>query len=240
MCSVNTSITIQLSAMSTTLEIQVDDEHRVTGLLDRPRGARWLYVLAHGAGAGMTHPFLENLTRALTPRGVAVLRYQFPYMEAGKKPPDRAPRLTATVRAALATARRRTRLPLVAGGKSMGGRMTSLLLAAQNGDDLKRLLGLAFVGFPLHAPGRAGVERAAHLKDIKQPMLFLQGTRDSLADLTLMRQVSRGLGRRGKLHPIEGGDHSFHMLKRSGRTDAQAMQELVNALVTWGDKRCAR
>ncbi len=221
--------------MPRTLEIRFDDNRCVTGLLDRPRGARWLYVLGHGAGAGMWHPFLERLTGALTTRGVAVLRYQFPYMEAGKKRPDRAPLLTATVRAALETARRRTRLPLVAGGKSMGGRMTSLLLAEQDAEDLRRLRGLAFVGFPLHAPGRDGVERGAHLKEIKQPMLFLQGTRDSLADLPLMRQVSRGLGRRGTLHIVEGGDHSFHMLKRSGRTDGEALEELANALVSWGD-----
>jgi len=222
--------------MTKTVPIKIDDEREVTGLLDRPRGARWLYVLAHGAGAPMTHPFMEGLTGALTKRGVAVLRYNFPYMEAGRKAPDRAPLLTSTVRAALRTARRRSRLPLVAGGKSMGGRMTSLLLSEPQAQDLRRLKGLAFVGFPLHAPGRQGLDRAAHLERIGHPMLFLQGTRDSLADLTLMRTVSRGLGRRAKLHVVEGGDHSFHVLKRSGRTDDQALQELAEALVAWGDR----
>ncbi len=164
---------------------------------------------------------------------IATFRYQFPYMEAGRKRPDHARVLQATVRAAIARARRGARIPLVVGGKSMGGRMTSLALAEQ---PEAGVVGLAFLGFPLHPVSKPGAERAEHLRQIKLPMLFLQGTRDALAEIERMRALSRSLGRRSKLHVVKGGDHSFHVLKRSGRTREQVMTELARALAAWGER----
>src|SRR5881392_3844575 len=206
----------------------------VSGLLMRPPGARWLYVLAHGAGAGMRHPFLETFARALAERDVATLRYQFPYMERRASRPDPPAVAAATVRAAVEEAARvAPGLPLVAGGKSFGGRMTS---TAQAEAPLPGVRGLLFLGFPLHPPGRPDDKRAQHLAQVRIPMLFLQGTRDEFADLTLLRPVVQRLGERATLHLVEGGDHSFHVLKRSGRTDAEVMGELVGAIADWTER----
>ena len=206
----------------------------VSALLVRPARARCLYVLAHGAGAGMRHPFLEAMALRLAERRIATLRYQFPYMEAGRRGPDVPRKLTATVRSAVAfAAKRAPRLPLFAGGKSMGGRMTSQAAAAEA---LAGVEGLIFLGFPLHAPGRDSDVRGAHLSDVGPSMLFLQGTRDKLADLELMGPLCKRLGRRARLHIVDGGDHSFHVLKRSGRTDEQALDELADAIDGWVDE----
>jgi uncharacterized protein len=202
-------------------------------LLVRPPEARALLVLAHGAGAGMRHPFLQSVTEALAGQGVATLRYQFPYMTGGGRAarPDPPAVATATVRAAVETAaEQEPGLPLFAGGKSFGGRMTSTAAAESR---LERVRGLVFLGFPLHAPGRPGTERAAHLAQVAVPMLFLQGTRDPLAGLDLMRPVCDHLGARATLHVVEGADHSFGVLKRSGRTNAEVVAELAGTISTW-------
>jgi predicted alpha/beta-hydrolase family hydrolase len=213
--------------------IAIDETHRVSGLLQAPRGARACYVLAHGAGAGMTHPFMAAIADGLATRGIATLRYQFPYMEQGSKRPD-APKLAqATVRAAVTEAARRVpKLPLVAGGKSFGGRMTS---QAQAESQLPGVRGLAFLGFPLHASGRPSEERAAHLFAVKIPMLFLQGTHDALADIALMRKLVDTLGRRATLVAIAAGDHSFHVPARTGRSDAEVKDEMLDAFAGWID-----
>ncbi len=204
---------------------------RVSGLLLRPGDARVLYVLAHGAGAGMRHPFLESIAQRLAERNVATLRYQFPYMERRASRPDTPAVAAAAVRAAVSEAARvAPGLPLVAGGKSFGGRMTS---TAQAEEPLPGVQGLVFLGFPLHPPGRPGDSRAEHLARVQIPMLFLQGTRDDFADLKLLRPLVKRLGERATLHLVEGGDHSFHVLKRSGKTDADVMGELTEAIVVW-------
>lgn len=204
---------------------------QVSGLLLRPVEARCLLVLGHGAGAGMTHPFLEALAARLAASGVATFRYQFPYMEQGRRRPDFGAILQATVCAAVEEANRRAGdLPLLAGGKSMGGRMTSLAAARQA---LPRVRGLVFFGFPLHPAGKPATERAEHLNEVRVPMLFLQGTRDRLAGLDLLRPVVCKLGSPAELHVIEGGDHSFAMLKRSGRTQDEAIDELATTTARW-------
>ncbi len=206
---------------------------RVSALLLRPKAARLLYVLAHGAGVGMHHPFMEQIARALAERDVATFRYQFPYMGKGKRRPDPAHMAEGTVRAAVRSAREACPdLPILAGGKSFGGRMTS---QAQANEALPGVVGLVFLGFPLHAPGRMGDQRAAHLVNVHVPMLFLQGTRDSLADLDLMRRVTRRLGEPATLHVVEGGDHSFKVLKRSGRSSDEVMGELADVVTGWGE-----
>jgi len=203
----------------------------VAALLVRPADARLLYVLAHGAGAGMRHPFLETISQRLAEREIATLRYQFPYMEQRARRPDPPAVAAAAVRAAVMEAERAAPgLPLVAGGKSFGGRMTS---TAQAGEPLPGVRGLVFLGFPLHPPGRPGNERAEHLTQVQIPMLFLQGTRDDFADLKLLRPLVKRLGTRATLHLVDGGDHSFKVLKRSGRTDGDVMTELVGAIVEW-------
>jgi len=205
----------------------------VSALLVRPADARFLYVLAHGAGAGMRHPFLEAISQRLAEQGIATLRYQFPYMEQRARRPDPPAVAAAAVRAAvMEAARAAPGLPLVAGGKSFGGRMTS---TAQAGEPLPGVRGLVFLGFPLHPPGRPGNERAEHLAQVQVPMLFLQGTRDDFADLKLLRPLVKRLGTRATLHLVEGGDHSFKVLKKSGRTEADVMTELVRAIVEWTD-----
>ena len=205
----------------------------VSALLVRPADARLLYVLAHGAGAGMRHPFLETISQRLAEREIATLRYQFPYMEQRARRPDPPPVAAAAVRAAvMEAARAAPGLPLLAGGKSFGGRMTS---TAQAGEPLPGVRGLVFLGFPLHPPGRPGNERAEHLTQVQIPMLFLQGTRDDFADLKLLRPVVKRLGTRATLHLVDGGDHSFKVLKKSGRTEADVMTELVRAIVEWTD-----
>jgi predicted alpha/beta-hydrolase family hydrolase len=203
----------------------------VTGLLQRPAEARWLLVMGHGAGAGPRHEFLETAASKLGDRGIATFRYAFPYAERGGRRPDPRPVLLATVRSAVESARQEAGdLPLLAGGKSMGGRMTSLASAEA---PLPGVGGIAFFGFPLHAAGREPGDRAEHLARVLVPMLFLQGTRDRLADLDLLRPVCAALGERARLHVVEGADHSFHVLKRSGRTPDQVMDELADAVRDW-------
>ena len=203
----------------------------VSALVDRPEDALALLVLGHGAGAGMRHSFLESLVGRLCDRRVAVLRYQFPYMEQGRKRPDYPSVLLPTVRAAVAAgAGLAGTLPLFAGGKSMGGRMTSQAAATA---PLDGVAGLIFFGFPLHAPGREGTERADHLASVDLPMLFLQGTRDRLAKLELLEPVCERLGGRATLHVVDGADHSFHVLKRSGRTDEEALDEIADRAALW-------
>ena len=216
------------------LRFAVQGNGEVSALLVRPPGAQWLLVLGHGAGAGMTHPFLEKLVAALADAGIATLRYQFPYMEERRRVPDRPDLLASTVAAAVRLATEiAPQLPLLAGGKSMGGRMTSQA-AAEN--LLGPVKGLVFFGFPLHPPNRPGTKRAEHLAKVGVPMLFLQGTRDTLADLTLLRPVCAKLASRATLHIIPEADHSFHVLKKSGKTDAEVMTELAQTTAAWANK----
>ncbi len=203
----------------------------VSALWLRPAGARAALVLAHGAGAGMRHAFLEGAALRLAERGIATFRYQFPYLEKGSRRPDPPALLGATVRAAVGYAAEQARgLPLFAGGKSLGGRMTSTAAAQA---PLPGVRGLVFLGFPLHASGSPGSTRGAHLQQVDLPMLFLQGTRDALADLGRMRSLCGLLGPRARLHVVEGGDHSFHVLKRSGRSDGEALEEIADAIAAW-------
>jgi hypothetical protein len=187
----------------------------------------------------MHHPFMHGLAMALADCGLATFRYQFPYMQLQRKRPDSAAVLTAAVRAALAAASAAAAdLPLFAGGKSLGGRMTSLACADDAADEAggrPRIAGLVFVGFPLHPAGRPGRQRAEHLARVQSPMLFLQGTRDQLADLALLRPVCAELGPAATLHVVEGADHSFHVLRRSGKTDAGVLRELAGTVAAWGD-----
>jgi predicted alpha/beta-hydrolase family hydrolase len=209
----------------------VDDAQRVSGLLQNPRGAHAGYVVAHGAGAGMGHPFMAAIANELAQRGIATLRYQFPYMERGSKRPDSPKLAQATVRAAVAEAARLLpQLALFAGGKSFGGRMTS---QAQAAAPLPGVRGLAFLGFPLHAPGRPSDERAEHLFEVEVPMLFLQGTRDEFADLTLLEPVVEKLGSRATLQTFQDANHSFHVPARSGRKDAQVRAQMLDVLAAW-------
>lgn len=225
--------------MDKKLKIEVEGHGTVSGLLRLPDDAIALYVLAHGAGAGMEHPFMAAVAESLAERGVGTLRYQFLYMEAGKRRPDRAPVATTTVRAAVEAARGEAAtfenkhgrpLPIFAGGKSFGGRMTSTAAAETPLQDVD---GLIFLGWPLHPVGRPGTDRAAHLGDVTAPMLFLQGTRDALADLDLLRPILADLGDLATLHVVEGGDHSFRVLKRSGRTEDEVMAEIGDAVAGW-------
>ena len=216
------------------LKIELDERQSVSGLWLRPASARACLVLAHGAGAGMTHTSLETLARDLGERGIATLRYQFPFMEHGGKRPDPPPVAHAAVRAAVATAcRLGSDLPLLAGGRSFGGRMTS---QAQAASPLPGVKGLVFFGFPLHPAGRPSSERGKHLLDVRLPMLFLQGTRDALADLQHLGPLCSQLGTRATLRLLEGADHSFHVLVRSGQTNAEVRREMLDALETWADQ----
>ncbi len=208
----------------------------VSALLDAPTKPWAGYVFAHGAGAGMRHPFMKSVAEGLAARGIAVLRYQFPYMEAGSGRPDRPPVAHAAVRAAVAAAAKALpKLKLIAGGKSFGGRMTSQAHALE---PLAGVVGLAFFGFPLHAAGKPSDERAAHLFDVKVPMLFLQGTRDALADLDLVRPVVKKLGRRAMLDLVEGGDQSFKVPAASGRKPAEVMNGLLDSFTKWAREAC--
>jgi predicted alpha/beta-hydrolase family hydrolase len=215
------------------ITITVEDGIDVSGLLQAPPRARACFVLAHGAGAGMAHPFMAAVASELAQRGIASLRYQFPYMEQGGKRPDPPKRAHATVRAAVAEAARALpRLPLFAGGKSFGGRMTS---QAQAAAPLPRVRGLAFLGFPLHPAGRPSRERGAHLFEVGIPMLFLQGTRDALAELPQIEPLCQALGARADLRLFRDADHSFHVPARSGRTDPEIRGEMLDALAGWID-----
>jgi predicted alpha/beta-hydrolase family hydrolase len=214
------------------VSIEVGDRiGTVSGILLRPDNAWLLYVLAHGAGAGMRHRFMEETAQALAGKGIATLRYQFPFVEAGSRRPDPPGVLEGTVRAAVARAREiAPGLPVVAGGKSLGGRMTSNAAARRS---LEGVTGLVFLGFPLHPARQPTITRAEHLDRVQLPMLFLQGTRDNLADLELIQSVCHRLGSRATLHLIEGADHSFAVLKRSGRTGGEVMEELATTVAEW-------
>jgi len=208
----------------------------VSGLLLQPSGARALLLLAHGAGAGMRHRFMEEVAAQLADQKIASLRYQFPYMEKRTKRPDPQSVLTDTVRAAVAAAKKVAgALPLFAGGKSMGGRMTSLAAAQEPLDGVR---GLIFFGFPLHAAGSPGAERGAHLAGIDIPMLFLQGSRDALAELKLLKPLCANLGKRAELFVVAGGDHSFHMLKSARKSDEQTVGEVAGHVAGWIGKKC--
>ena len=213
--------------------IAVDAAQSVSGLLQVPREARACYVVAHGAGAGMTHPFMGAIASELAERGIATLRYQFPYMERGSRRPD-APKLAhAAVRAAVAEASRlQPELPIFAGGKSFGGRMTS---QAQAATPLTGVRGLVFLGFPLHPAGQPSDDRAAHLFAVKIPMLFLQGTRDELADPQLLQEMAGKLGARATLKWFQDADHSFHVPARTGRKDTDILSEMSDVLAGWID-----
>ena len=207
------------------------DTAAVSGLLLAPPRARACYVFAHGAGAGMTHPFMEAVAVELGERGVATLRYQFPYMEQGSKRPDPPKVAHAAVRVAVAKAAELLpNVALVAGGKSFGGRMTS---QAQAASPLPGVKGLAFLGFPLHAAGTPSDERAAHLFDVRVPMLFVQGTRDALADMKLMKPLVKKLGARAALHEVNDADHSFHVPAKSGRKDPEVRAAFLDAFAKW-------
>jgi predicted alpha/beta-hydrolase family hydrolase len=221
------------AAAAESRRIEINAGETVAALLTRPRQAHACYVFAHGAGAGMTHSSMETIAAGLAERGMATLRYQFPYMEKGSKRPD-APKVAhAAVRAAVAEAARCCpSLPLIAGGKSFGGRMTS---QAQALSPLPGVRGLAFFGFPLHPAGKPSSDRAGHLAEVKIPMLFLQGTRDALAEPGLLEPVVKGLGSRAMLHLLDGADHSFHVLKSSGRNDREVMNEMLDAFAAWVD-----
>ena len=211
--------------------IATESSGAVSALLLMPPSAKALYVFAHGAGAGMRHAFMEAVAARLADRDVATFRFNFPYMEAGRGGPNPAPVLVKTVRSAVAEASRLApALALVAGGKSMGGRMTS---TAASGEALPGVLGLAFFGFPLHAPGKRSADRGAHLAEVGLPMLFLQGTRDKLADLTLLEPLIDGLRPRPELHVVDGADHGFHVPKRSGRSDDEVLDELCDVFAAW-------
>lgn len=213
------------------LEIEIGKANTVSALLMRPPEARSCFVFAHGAGAGMAHFFMETVALGLCERDVATLRYQFPYMEKGSKRPDPPTVAHAAVRAAVAQAEQCCEgLPLIAGGKSFGGRMTS---QAQAIAPLPGVKGLAFLGFPLHPPGNPSDERAKHLSDVRVPMLFMQGTRDDFGELSLLEPVVKSLGPSATLHLVQDGDHSLHAPVRSGRNDREVMNEVLDAFVEW-------
>jgi predicted alpha/beta-hydrolase family hydrolase len=211
--------------------ITVNETQRVSGLFQSPEQPLACYVLAHGAGAGMTHPFMADGAKGLGERQIAALRYQFPYMERGSRRPD-APELAhAAVRAAVLEASRLApNLPLFAGGKSFGGRMTS---QAQAASPLPGVRGLVFFGFPLHPPGKPSDQRAKHLFDVQIPMLFLQGTRDDFANLELLEPLCEQLGSRATLNLFQDADHSFHVPARTGRKDSQIRDELLDTVASW-------
>jgi len=216
------------------LRFAVEGAGEVSAIWMRPAKARWALALAHGAGAGMTHPFLEKLAEELAAVGVATLRYQFPYMEERRRVPDSPAVATAAVAGAARAARKAgAGLPIFAGGKSFGGRMSSQAAAAGL---LEGVRGLVFFGFPLHPPNKPGTKRAEHLAKVPMPMLFLQGTRDTLADLKLLRPICGELGERATLHVVATADHSFHVLKSAGKSDAEVLRELAETTAGWAEK----
>jgi predicted alpha/beta-hydrolase family hydrolase len=214
--------------------VVVNETTRVSGLLEQPRHSNTCLVLAHGAGAGMQHPFMQSIATDLAQGGIATLRYQFPYMQRREKRPDPPQLCHATVRAAVSMAQElMPNAMLIAGGKSFGGRMTS---QAQAQRPLERVRGLVFLGFPLHQPNKPSAERAMHLSRIKIPMLFIQGTRDTLAELDHLRPLIEALQEHARLKVIDGADHSFHVLKRSGRNDYEARAEMMKEIISWSAK----
>jgi predicted alpha/beta-hydrolase family hydrolase len=223
-----------MSDKASGLKIALEDGQQVSTLLDAPASPRAVLVLGHGAGAGMAHPFMAKVAAGLTERGIACLRYQFPYMERGSKRPDTPAVAQAAVRAAVnEAARQLPGLPLFAGGKSFGGRMSS---QAQAAAPLPGVRGLVFFGFPLHPPGKPGSERGRHLSEIRLPLLFLQGTRDEFAQLDLLQAQVRQLGKPARLTLFENADHSFHVPARTGRKDSQVLAEALDATATWIDE----
>ena len=222
-----------MSATPEPLSIAVDESEQVSALLQLPDAARACYVMAHGAGAGMTHAFMSSVANDLAVRGIATLRFQFPYMERGSRRPDPPKLAHATVRAAVAEAvRRLPALPLFAGGRSFGGRMTS---QAQAASPLSGVRGLVFLGFPLHPAGAPSSERAVHLDDVRIPMLFVQGTKDELAELPRLEAVVDRLGALATLELFDDADHSFHVPARTGRKDSDVRAAIVNAMDKWID-----
>lgn len=218
-------------AAPTRVTLAVNGTIQVSGLFEQPPESGVCMLLAHGAGAGMGHPFMQSIAADLAQGGIATLRYQFPYMERHEKRPDAPPLCHATVRAAASMARDlMPNATLIAGGKSFGGRMTSQAQALR---PLEHVRGLVFLGFPLHQPNKPAAERAAHLSKIKIPLLFLQGTRDTLAELDHLRPIIEGLQTLALLKVIDGADHSFHVLKRSGRTDDEVRAEMADAIIAW-------
>ena len=216
---------------ATERSIALADGSTVSALWQKPKGAKAVLVLAHGAGAGMTHKHMAATADGLEARGIAVLRYNFAYMEKGSKRPDNPPVAHAVVRAAVAHARKLAGgLPVFAGGRSFGARMTS---QAQALEALPGIAGLVYFAWPLHPPGKAGVERAEHLSAVKVPMLFLQGTKDEFAETPLLQATVKSLGKRAKLHLVDQADHSFHVPAKSGRKDPEVMDEILNAAVEW-------
>ncbi len=214
------------------LRFESTQGREVSALLLTPKNPKFLLVLAHGAGAPMTHPFMQNLAESLATHAIATFRYNFPYMEESRHIPDRPPILTATVAAAVQAAQKALpNLPAFAGGKSLGARMSSQAAAQGLLPDTVR--GLIFFGFPLHPPNRPETKRADHLAEVKIPMLFLQGTRDTLADLTLLRPIIKKLSKRATLHVIETADHSFHVLKSAKKSDPEILQELAATTAAW-------
>ncbi|WP_249152336.1 alpha/beta family hydrolase [Bradyrhizobium liaoningense] len=223
-----------MTATTTELKIDIERIGTVSAILMEPANPRACYVLAHGAGAGMRHSFMEKAAAGLAARGIATLRYNFPYMEKKQGRPDTPAVAHAAVRAAVAEAARQCAgLKLIAGGKSFGGRMTS---QAQAKAQLAGVKGLAFLGFPLHAADKPSIERADHLAEVGIPMLFIQGDRDKLADLECLKPVIADLGTKAKLHVIAGGDHSFAVLRKSGRSNDEALTEVLDTLAAWIDK----
>jgi len=215
------------------LKFETGKSGPVSAIVLIPTAPRACFVFAHGAGAGMTHSFMEAFAKGLCERDIVTLRYQFPYMEKGGKRPDPPAIAHAAVRAAAAKAAELfPGLRLIAGGKSFGGRMTS---QAQAAAPLAGVRGLAFVGFPLHPAGKPSTDRADHLGKIDIPMLFLQGSRDGLAEVKLIEPVVQRLGPRATLHLVDGADHSFHVLARSGRNDREVMNEILDAFAAWVD-----
>src|SRR5437879_10269919 len=225
------------AAEAQSIRIEIGPDEAASSLVVQPPQSRACYVFAHGAGAGMTHASMETVAAGLAERGIATLRYQFPYMEKGSKRPD-APKVAhAAVRAAVAEAARCCpSLPLIAGGRSFGGRMTS---QAQALSPLAGVRGLAFLGFPLHPVGKPSNDRAKHLADVKIPMLFLQGTRDALAELAMLKPVVKGLGKRATLCLFDEADHSFHVPARTGRKDPEVRGEVLDAFAKWAEKLAA-
>lgn len=225
-------------ADSAPLTLTLPDGTAISGLLDAPHSARACYVFAHGAGAGMGHSFMAAIASGLAERGIATLRFQFPYMEQGSRRPDSPAVAHAAIRAAVREAAKRLPgVPLFAGGKSFGGRMTT---QAQALEPLAEVRGIALVGFPLHPTGKPSTSRADHLAGVEVPMLFLQGTRDALGDLDLIKQTTAKLGRRATLHIVDGADHSFHVPARSGRNDEQVRAELLDTMAGWMVRTAAR
>jgi len=222
------------SATAQPVTIRVNETQWVSGLVQAPPEAQASYVIAHGAGAGMTHPFMTAIANGLAERGIATLRYQFPYMEARAKRPDSPKLAHATVRAAILEASRLLpNLAVFAGGKSFGGRMSS---QAQAAEAMPGVRGLIFLGFPLHPPGQPSQERAQHLFQVQIPMLFLQGSRDDFANLELITEVCERLDKSATLKLFQDADHSFHVPVRSGRKDSDVRSELFDTIASWMGK----